>query len=148
MTEQPPGSSALPPPDPDASPTQALPAQGAPVPPGSQPASPRLRDRVWSLRAVIAVALASVIIGGLGGAALANVADDDGDVRRGPGGFQRGGPGGPPGMDDGRPQDRRNWPGRRGTDQRPRDRDRPPSYPDGQLTPPTAPAPTLPTPTS
>jgi hypothetical protein len=52
-------------------------------------------DRLWSFRALIAVALASVILGGLAGAALANVGDDE-DDRRGPGRFHRMGPMGPP----------------------------------------------------
>ncbi len=50
---------------------------------------------MWTFRALIAVALASVILGGLAGAALANVGDRD--ERRGPGGFHRMGPMGPPG---------------------------------------------------
>ena len=59
------------------------------------PAKQRWTDRSWGSRAVIAVALASVIIGGLGGAALANLGGRDGDDRTGPGfGHQfRGGPG-------------------------------------------------------
>ncbi len=63
------------------------------------PPKERFVDRLWSLRAVIAVALASVILGGLGGAALASAASDDGDVRGGPGQrFHRGGQMPPPGM--------------------------------------------------
>ena len=51
---------------------------------GIQPTpTPGWRDRVWSLPAVIAVALASVIVGGLGGAALASVSDDGSDGREG-----------------------------------------------------------------
>jgi len=55
--------------------------QGGEAPPPKE----RFVDRLWSLRAVIAVALASVILGGLGGAALASAAGDDGNLRRGPG---------------------------------------------------------------
>ena len=63
------------------------------------PPKERFVDRLWSLRAVIAVALASVILGGLGGAALASAASDDGDDRGGPGQrFHRGGQMPPPGM--------------------------------------------------
>ena len=46
---------------------------------------PGWRDRVWSLPAVVAVALVSVILGGLGGAALANASDDADDGRFGSG---------------------------------------------------------------
>jgi hypothetical protein len=113
MNEVPPGSTPAPPPaaspDPDANATQAVPAV--------QPAEKqRLRDRLWSFRAVIAVALASVIVGGLGGAALANVSNNDEDGRFGPGAgrFNRGGP---PGMDRG-PLDRKQFPDRRGMGQR------------------------------
>ena len=77
------------------------------------PAKPRFADRLWSLRALIAVALASVILGGLGGAALANAGDhQDQRSRFGPGGPGARGPGGferrglqPPGMQGG-PGDR------------------------------------------
>jgi hypothetical protein len=131
-----------------------LPPQPQPVPPSAeqpdvQPtATQRFRERLWSLRAVIAVALASVIVGGLGGAALANLADHGDDRRAGPGrgGFQRGGPGGPPGL-DGNPQDhrqgrdgtgRRQWPGGGGGV--------PPGAP--PTTAPATPAPLAPTSTS
>jgi hypothetical protein len=76
-----------------------------------QPVASRQRfvERVWGLKAVIAVALASVIIGGLGGAALAKGGDRQGRDGRmgfghgpGPGfgqGFGRGPNGqGPPGQ--------------------------------------------------
>ena len=45
--------------------------------------SPRQRwtERMWGIKAVIAVALASVIIGGLGGAAVAGLGDRHGDHR-------------------------------------------------------------------
>ena len=71
-------------------------------------AGPRLRDRVFGLRSVVAVALAGVVLGGLGGFGIHAATDGDGRDGRmgrfGPGGgFQdgpggRGGPGGfPPG---------------------------------------------------
>jgi len=45
-----------------------------PAVPVSQPAAqPRWRDRVWSFRAMIAVAVASLIIGGLGGGLVAGI---------------------------------------------------------------------------
>lgn len=100
-----------------------------PNPPATPPKQ-RLQDRLWSFRAVIAVALASVILGGLGGAVLANVADDDDGGRFGPGpGQGRFGPGGPmrgPGMMDDRQRERWNeW--RR--EQRQWGQDNPPGLP-------------------
>jgi hypothetical protein len=94
VSDQPPESRPEPPPEPDSTSTRVL-------PPDREPAGPQKRfaDRLWSLRAVIAVALASVILGGLGGAALASAGDDH-DGRGGgpfPGRMQRGGPMGPPG---------------------------------------------------
>jgi hypothetical protein len=63
-------------------------AAGPPAP----PPGPRFRDKLWSLRAVIAVALASVLLGGAGGAAIANLTNGNGnDGRMGPG--NRFGPG-------------------------------------------------------
>ncbi|MEO7942052.1 MAG: hypothetical protein ABIR34_01495 [Marmoricola sp.] len=129
MNDLPPDSRPVPPPDPDPTPTQAIPAQQSPDP--SHPAASTkqgFQDRLWSLRAVIAVALASVIIGSLGGAALANVSQDGNDGRHGPGGFNRGGPGVPggpgrPGMMNGGPQDRKQFPNRRGMGQRQWDED-------------------------
>jgi hypothetical protein len=66
----------------------------------------RLRDRVFGLRSVVAVALAGVVLGGLGGFGVNAATDGDGRDGRmgrfGPGGgFQdgpggRGGPGGFP----------------------------------------------------
>jgi hypothetical protein len=58
----------------------------------------RWRDRAWTFRAMLAVALASLVIGGIAGGAIVAAAggdDDDGYYRMGPGG-----PGGrmPPGM--------------------------------------------------
>jgi hypothetical protein len=148
MNDLPPDSRPVPTPDPDQHPTQAIPAQQSPdaaaqTPvPGPAPAKERLRDRLWSLRAVIAVALASVIVGGLGGAALANVSQGN-DGRMGPGRFQRGGPGGPPGMMNGGPGQRNGHqlPDRRGFGHRDQ-RDGQPARPGEPL--PTAPSPTLP----
>jgi hypothetical protein len=81
-----------------------------------------------------------VIVGGLGGAALANVSQGD-DGPMGPSRFQRGGPGGPPGMMKSGPG-RRNghqFPDRRGFGQRDRR--------GGQPAPPVEPLPTAPSPT-
>ncbi len=58
--------------------------------PAGVPARQRFRDRVLSMRGVVAVALASVILGGLGGAGLASIAGGGregfgrGDHRTGP----------------------------------------------------------------
>ena len=89
--------------------------QGPPAYQSQQPAAgPRFRDRLWGLRAVIAVALASVILGGLGGAAIARVGDhEEGrDGRFGPGQGRFGGPGGP-GMPPGH---MRRWQRQQGQD--------------------------------
>jgi hypothetical protein len=86
VSDVPPESRPIIPPEPDPTPTEQLPESSRPQ---------RFRDRLWSLRAVIAVALASVIVGGLAGAALANIGDEQ-DGRRGPG-IGRFGPGGPQG---------------------------------------------------
>lgn len=51
------------------------------------------KDRVWSSKMLVASGLASALLGGLGGAALATAADN-GEPQRGPGTFQ----GGPPPM--------------------------------------------------
>jgi len=116
------------------------------LPPDRDPAAApkeRFTARTWSLPAVIAVALVSVILGGLGGAALANAADDDDRGRPGLGGpqfqHQRGGPGVPPGM-QGREERRerfREWLDRQQPDQRPGD----------LAEPSTPPTPARPTPT-
>ena len=155
MNDLPPGSPPAPPPDPDATPTSAIPVTQGGDPgtvqptaqPGETPAKQRLRDRLWSFRAVIAVALASVIVGGLGGAALANVSD--GDSRGfGPGQnrFQRGGPGVPPEMMDGRRQDRlEQWRERRGLGQHQWEQENP-GFPNRPAPPSDLPAPTTPTP--
>jgi hypothetical protein len=90
----------------------------AAAPQGTNPATPGAsttpgwRNRPWSLPAVIAVALASVIIGGLGGAALAIVSDDGNDGRFGPGHgrFQHDGDLRRPGMMNQRQRERwREW---------------------------------------
>ena len=92
----------------DDKPVEATAHQESVSDPTEHPPKQRWTDRLWGFKTVIAVALASVIIGGLGGAALANIGGSDGDDRRGPGfGHQfRGGPGqgrgpngsGPPGQ--------------------------------------------------
>ena len=114
MTDVPPGSRPAPPPGPEGEPE---PTRTHVLPPDRDPSAgkPRFADRVWSLPAVIAIALASVILGGLGGAALASAGDDDDRGRR----FQRGDEL-PPGMErflerrqeflERRGFDRRNWP--------------------------------------
>ena len=73
MTDQPPDAHEAPP-------------QGAdPTPSGDNPTEPGWADRMWSLPALVAVALVSVILGGLGGAALASVSDDGMDFSYGAG---------------------------------------------------------------
>jgi hypothetical protein len=62
-----------------------------PVPATEKPARPGLRDRVLGWRGVAGVALASVILGGVGGAVLGAVSNG------GDGSGMRGGPGGVPG---------------------------------------------------
>ncbi len=56
--------------------TQQEPAQTEPT--AEQPAKRRWRDRALGFRGVIAVTLAGVILGGLGGTALGFALDDDG----------------------------------------------------------------------
>lgn len=46
------------------------------------PQAPRLRDHVFSFRSVIAVAVATLLLGGAGGAALVAVTGDDNDQVR------------------------------------------------------------------
>lgn len=81
MTDQPPDARPPTPPDP-------VPEDVPRTPPGapSQGAGDRQRftDRVWSFQALVVVALVSLLLGGLAGAGLANVADRDED-RYGPG---------------------------------------------------------------
>ncbi|GAB3772052.1 hypothetical protein FB382_002999 [Nocardioides ginsengisegetis] len=71
-----------------------------PTPSYRAAAAPRLRDRVLGLRAVAAVSLASLILGGAGGAVLGAVSN--GGESSGPGGvrgqFQQGQPGQVPGQ--------------------------------------------------
>ncbi len=140
MSDLPPESRPAPPPEPDPNDTRVL-------PPDREPPGPkqRLSERVWSFRAVIAVALASVIVGGLGGAALASVAQDDDDRRSGPGQarFNRGGPGGGPGTMDQRRRERmKEWRDQRGQGQRQWGQDGPPGVPPSGLPSPTRPTPT------
>ena len=122
------------PPESDPHETRVLPPDRPAVPPKE-----RFVDRLWSFRALIAVALASVILGGLAGAALANVGDQD--ERRGPGRFHRMGPMSPPG------QQQWQWRGPH-DDQMPRRRaPQPPGDPQDLLPPNSAPTPPTPTPT-
>lgn len=80
-------------------PPQPTAAQPGPGEPAAAPQR-RFRDRLWGLRALVVVALVSVLLGGLAGAALAGLGEDHHD-RFGPGhGFQRGdGPMMPPGRE-------------------------------------------------
>ena len=64
--------------------------------PVAQPARARWRERSWSLPVVVVVALVAVLLGGLGGAALASVGDhQDGRRGFGPGNGPGGGGFGP-----------------------------------------------------
>ena len=69
--------------------------------PAGQPSRSGWSDRVLGLRGVVAVALASVILGAAGGAVLGQVSDGQqggpGGMRGGFPGFPAGGPGGLPG---------------------------------------------------
>ena len=76
---------------------EPVPAYAAPLAP-----QPRLRDHLFSFRSVVAVALATLLLGGAGGAALVALTNDGHDdgpriVQRGdrPGNDQRFGGGGP-----------------------------------------------------
>jgi hypothetical protein len=82
--------------DPQASASPAQPTQPAYAAPGR----PRFVDRVLGLRAVIAVALAALIIGGLSGFLLGEHTNGDDRFGHGPGGFPggQGFRGGPPGQ--------------------------------------------------
>jgi len=94
---------------------------------------------------VIAVALASVIVGALGGAALASVAQGDDEGRFGPGQarFNRGGPGGGPGtMDERRRERMKQWRDQRGMGQRQWGQNEPPGVPPSGLPTPSGPTPT------
>ncbi len=89
----------------DPTPTPVEPAapidSGAMTPPGAPPPPvpaaadgaatsdakrPSVRDRLFGLRSVLAVAVASLLLGGVGGAALGAVSDGADADRRGPGG--------------------------------------------------------------
>jgi hypothetical protein len=101
----------------------------------------RWRDRAWSFRAMLAVALATLVIGGIAGGTVVAVSGDDDDH-----GYFRMGPGGPdgrmpPGMGqrrfhDGGPK----WRWDDGS------QDGPNMMPYGQPTPPTPPTPSTPAP--
>jgi hypothetical protein len=82
--------------DPDA--PAAPPYAPPPVPAyaaAEPPSRPRFVDQVLGMRAVLAVALACVVLGGVGGAILGATTNggDSGFGGRGPGGFPGGGPG-------------------------------------------------------
>lgn len=64
-----------------AQPEPVLPPDTAP--PAQPVLVPRLRDRVWSFRAVLAVALATFLVGGLAGGAIVGLTRDDHPDRRG-----------------------------------------------------------------
>ena len=147
VSEEPPESRPVPPPEPDPDHTRV-------IPPDREPSGPKERfvDRLWSLRAVIAVALAAVILGGLAGAALANAGDDHDDRFRmrpgmgpggGPRGLQPGQPQRPPGADQWYWRDGpRDWSERRGMGQRQWDKDGPQNpFPSGVPTPTAKPTP-------
>jgi hypothetical protein len=101
------GTASVPSQDPEAEPAGAT-AAPDPV------MKPRWRDRVWTFRAMVAVALATLLLGGVVGGAIVAVADDHDDharFRMGPGGrFERMPPGwrGPRQFHDGGPRWRWN----------------------------------------
>ncbi len=146
VSDVPPESRPEQPPAPDSTQTRV-------IPPDREAPGPKERfvDRLWSFRAVIAVALASVILGGLGGAALASAGDDhDRRDSRFPGRMQQrpGGPMMPPG--EGRrlqPPGSQQWqwgdgPGRRGMGQRQWKQEGPSQrFPSGVPTPKAKPTP-------
>ena len=80
--------------------TATLPPPAAPQPP---PARPRFADRVWGWRSTLAVAIASLIIGGLAGFAIghASAGGDDRGFGPGRGGFGHQGHGLGPGGQNG-----------------------------------------------
>jgi hypothetical protein len=81
-------------------PPTAQPAYAAPYP--TYAARPRFADQVLGMRAVVAVAIACLLIGGLSGAVLGRASGGHGDRFGGPGGmFQQHG-----GFPDGGPQQR------------------------------------------
>ena len=148
------------PPPPPEEQTTPLASERPPLPPDQPPAaagqSQRWRDRAWSLRAVIAVGLASVILGGLAGAAIATVGNHQ-DQQRGPGfGRFQGGPGMPPGQ-RGFGQGPRRFHDPNGSGQRQWGQQQQPNGPNGRLQPfgpggqggrGTNPTPTPPTPSA
>lgn len=73
---------------------QSSPLPGAPTPPPAADVAPgrsRFVDRVLGMRAVLAVAVAGLVVGGVGGALLGATTDGGNDgFGRGPGGFQGG----------------------------------------------------------
>ena len=98
--DQPAGAESPTPPGPPLPPRPPHAGDDAPTE-SSGPVKPRLLDRVLGMRAVAGVALATLILGGLGGAAIgAAAADDSGDGGRGEHGFGGRLEGGP----DGRPE--------------------------------------------
>lgn len=97
-------------------------AGGTPGPPPSR--WQRFRERAWGLRSMVVVALAALIIGGLGGVALGRASEGGHDGRGGPGGhrFGQGGPGnGGPGQWGGQGQrgGPRGWGNRQAPNQQP-----------------------------
>ena len=82
---------------------QPLPDQPpAPAEPASGPAAgpvlkTRWRDRAWSFRAMLAVALATLVIGGVAGGSIVALADGDGHDHHGVRPWGPGGPMGGPG---------------------------------------------------
>ena len=110
----------------------------------------RLNERDWSFRSVIAVALVSLIIGGLGGAGLASVGQDDDERHLGPGHgrLDKSGRDGPLGMDKRRPDRMKQWHQQRGLGQRQWGQDGTPGVPPSRQPKPSRPTPLSPTPTA
>ena len=103
---QPTAAQPDPPQEPPSRPTE--PTEPAPLPEAAAvPAAPRtrLRDLVFGLRSLVAVALAGVVLGGLAGFGIHAATDGDGRDGRmgrfGPGAGFGGGPGGPGGFPQG-----------------------------------------------
>jgi hypothetical protein len=92
-----PDRGATPPEQPAAEPTSAAPLSGPAV--AAPVLKTRWRDRAWSFRALLAVALATLIIGGVGGLVVGAAAARHHD--RHDGFYHRLGPGGGPGMGPG-----------------------------------------------
>jgi hypothetical protein len=90
----PPAGQPGPPPWPYAGPYGVSQYPGQPAYPGYPPPQrPKFSDQVLGMRAVVAVALVALVIGGLGGALLGALSGGNDDAIRfgGPGGFQQGG---------------------------------------------------------